>query len=247
MDTVRRKTKSKKLTVRRKQFSLQLLGKLPVIFLEYVTDIEEIAFGFACFGLDADIVEIGFYVLLTLRYSVLEVYDVVFVAWIYHIPRIFSVGAGSGGYYGLEEMVEAVLPAGGAVVLSAVAQREYQVIHLGEVERIVGENCLGEVDYRVEFLTCVLASEVVVKRFFVFRTFCVAVRVIILLEHHSEIQVAVLVEIHHGFVLLVKRHQLRIIVGRRGIEHILADLLHIRLFHYYFLLGFGCGEGAYEN
>lgn len=138
---------------------LVFVGVFAVVFFEEVADVEVEGFGggmaFVVFFLDVDDVVVGFFVALAFDYAIAEVDDVVFVAWVDYVDGVVGVGAGAGGYDGLNEVIESVLPDGGFVYFSAGTECVDEEVDLREVEGCVFECCLGVVDDGVEFGACV--------------------------------------------------------------------------------------------
>ena len=96
------------------------------------------------------------------------------------IPRVLMVGAGARRDYCLEQMVEAILPYVCAVHFASGAQGIDQIIHLREVEGVVGQHLLGIIYYGVELGAGV--GVLVIEPVVLGRGLAVAIGVEILLE-----------------------------------------------------------------
>ena len=163
--------------------------------------------------------------MVILHDRVLEVYYAVLVPWIYYIPGMLLVSSGSARHYGLEQMVEPVLPYVGEIHFASLAQGINQEVNLIEVERIVVDGLTGISYDGIEFGTRVFVF--IIKLLIAGHSLVVTVWVEILLKKISVIEVSVVLKIHHSLVAFVTLHELGIIPLRLGVGHLGFDTLEI--------------------
>ena len=164
----------------------------------------------------------------------------VFMLRLDDIPRIFLVLPRTGRDDCHQQIVEFILPDVGEIRLALFAQGVDEHHHFDEVEGVVGEGFFGIGDYGVTLLS--RRGDRMVEDIVVDVAFRRAIRIVVLLKHISEVEMAILVDFHQCVVLLKLFQQSRIVVGRRVVERLGFDFFEIRFLAFQLVDALGVGD-----